>query len=199
MNGIYTISGVLMKTKKSLTCIKGISEAKVDKILGACNSLTDGIFITGSAVMDRRKTVIKITTGSKTFDNILKGGIESMSITEAFGEFRTGKTQISHTLCVTAQLPHDLGGGNGRVIYIDTEGTFRPERVVPIAERFGLDPVAVLDNITYARAFTHEHQDNLISALSGRMVEMKYSLIVCLVKFLVLIHISRLWILSFIR
>lgn len=62
-----------------------------------------------------------------------------MSITEAFGQFRTGKTQLAHTLCVTTQLPKSKGGGNGKVIYIDTEGTFRPERVVKIAERFGLD------------------------------------------------------------
>ena len=62
-----------------------------------------------------------------------------MSITEAFGEFRTGKTQLAHTLCVTTQLPKEKGGGNGQVIYIDTEGTFRPERIEQIAERFGLD------------------------------------------------------------
>jgi RecA/RadA recombinase len=49
-----------------------------------------------------------------------------------FGEFRTGKTQLCHTLCVTSQLPTSMGGGNGKAAYIDTEGTFRPERVVPI-------------------------------------------------------------------
>ena len=45
--------------------------------------------------------------------------------------------RLAHTLCVTAQLPYDLGGGNGKVIYIDTEGTFRPDRITAIAERFG--------------------------------------------------------------
>jgi RecA/RadA recombinase len=84
-------------------------------------------------------------------ETVLQGGLESKAITEVFGEFRTGKTQLAHTLCVTAQLPPSMGGGNGKVIYIDTEGTFRPQRVSEIAQRFGVDPIQVLDNITYAR------------------------------------------------
>lgn len=79
-----------------------------------------------------------------------------------FGEFRTGKTQLSHTLAVTSQLPIEMGGGNGKVAFIDTEGTFRPDRIVPIAERYGLNKDEALDNIIYARAFTHEHQAQLI-------------------------------------
>jgi hypothetical protein len=67
------------------------------------------------------------------------GGIETGSLTEIFGEFRTGKTQLCHTLCVTCQLPLDQGGGEGKALYIDTEGTFRPQRLVTIAERFGLN------------------------------------------------------------
>lgn len=73
--------------------------------------------------------------GSTDLDNLLGGGIETGSITEIFGEFRTGKTQLCHTLCVTAQRPLDQGGAEGRVIYIDTEGTFRPQKLVAIAER----------------------------------------------------------------
>jgi meiotic recombination protein DMC1 len=80
-------------------------------------------FITGVEMLAKRKEVIKITTGSTALDELLGGGIETMSITEAFGEFRTGKTQLCHTLCVTAQLPRDKNGGNGKVAYIDTEGT----------------------------------------------------------------------------
>lgn len=89
---------------------------------------------------DKRKTVTKLTTGSKELDQLLGGGVETQSITEVFGEFRTGydilpptstvpyislnrKTQLCHTLAVTSQLPHTMGGGNGKVAYIDTEGT----------------------------------------------------------------------------
>lgn len=82
--------------------------------------------MTGNELAQKRKNVIKITTGSPVLDQLLGGGIETMSITEAFGQFRTGKTQLAHTLCVTTQLPKQKGGGNGKVIYIDTEGTFRP-------------------------------------------------------------------------
>lgn len=62
--------------------------------------------------------------------------------------------RLCHTLCVTAQLPQNMKGGNGKVMFIDTEGTFRPERIVDIAKRFDVDPDAVLDNIAVARAFT---------------------------------------------
>lgn len=79
-----------------------------------------------------------------------------MAITEVFGEFRTGKTQLCMTMCVTAQLPKNKGGGNGKVAYIDTESTFRPDRIKPIAERFGLDYESVLENIVVSRAYTTE-------------------------------------------
>ena len=85
-----------------------------------------------------------------------------MSITEAFGEFRTGKTQLTHTLCVTAQLPRSQGGGGGRALYVDTENTFRPERLKAIANRFDLDAEQVLSNVLVGRAFT---VDSLISLL----------------------------------
>ncbi|KAJ3252057.1 Meiotic recombination protein dmc1 [Boothiomyces macroporosus] len=102
-----------------------------------------------------------------------------MSITEAFGEFRTGKTQLAHTLCVTVQLPPEMGGGNGKAAFIDTEGTFRPERIRAIAARFGIDPDTTLDNITVARAHNSEHQLDLLNELCIRLCEDKqYRLVV---------------------
>ena len=86
--------------------------------------------------MEMSKDVISITTGSTELDKLLGGGIETGSITEIFGEFRTGKTQICHTLCVTCQKPLDAGGAEGRAIYVDTEGTFRAQKLVAIAERY---------------------------------------------------------------
>ncbi|EDK45344.1 meiotic recombination protein DMC1 [Lodderomyces elongisporus NRRL YB-4239] len=101
-----------------------------------------------------------------------------MSITEVFGEFRCGKTQLCHTLCVAAQLPKDLGGGEGRVAYIDTEGTFRPERIRAIANRFGVDPDNCLENISYARALNSEHQIELVEQLGNELAEGTYSLLI---------------------
>ena len=103
----------------------------------------------------------QIDTGSSELNALLGGGIETSCITEVFGEFRTGKSQLSHTLSVTTQLSPDQGGANGKVLVIDTEGAFRPERLVPIAERYNLDPDAVLENVTYVRAYTSEHQIEL--------------------------------------
>ncbi|GKB67023.1 meiotic recombination protein DMC1, partial [Tanacetum coccineum] len=163
--GIYTCNGLMMHTKKNLTGIKGLSEAKVDKICEAAEKLV-------------RKAIVKITTGSQAQDELLGGGIETSQITEAFGEFRSGKTQLAHTLCVSTQLPTSMKGGNGKVAYIDTEGTFRPDRIVPIAERFGMDPGAVLDNIIYARAYTYEHQYNLLLGLAAKMAEEPFRLLI---------------------
>lgn len=122
--------------------------------------------------------MIKITTGSQELDNLLGGGLESGNLTEVFGEFRTGKTQLCHTVAVTSQLPQDIGGGEGKVLYIDTEGTFRPERCVMIAERFAMDPNDVLDNISYARAYNTEHQSKLINEAQKILHESKHALII---------------------
>ncbi|CAN0108235.1 unnamed protein product, partial [Hapterophycus canaliculatus] len=100
----------------------------------------------------------QVHTGAKQLDALLGGGIETGSITEFFGEFRSGKTQLMHTLCVTSQLSRESGGAEGRVVYMDTEGNFRPERIEAIAERFGLDPAETLENIIVTRVFNHEQQ-----------------------------------------
>jgi len=135
-------------------------------------------FKTAGTYLEDRKSVIFLTSGSKELDKILGGGFEAGSITELFGEFRTGKSQLCHTLCVTCQLPTKEGGGEGRAIYIDTEGTFRPERILPIAERFGLDPQQVLDNIAFARAHNSDHQNKLLIQAAAMMAEHRYAILV---------------------
>ncbi|KAK7918682.1 hypothetical protein WMY93_009966 [Mugilogobius chulae] len=157
--GICTVKGIQMTTRKALCNIKGLSEAK-----------TVG-FQTAFEYSAKRKQVFHITTGSQEFDKLLGGGIESMAITEAFGEFRTGKTQLSHTLCVTAQLPGEDGYSGGKVIFIDTEHTFRPDRLRDIADRFNVDHDAVLDNVLYARAYTSEHQMELLDFVAAKFHE----------------------------
>ena len=92
-------------------------------------------FTSASLIAQQRAEVIQITTGCRELDTILEGGVETGSITELYGEYRCGKTQLSHTLCVTCQLPVDMGGAEGKALFIDTEGTFRPQRLAQIAER----------------------------------------------------------------
>ncbi|KAF9056596.1 Rad51-domain-containing protein [Panaeolus papilionaceus] len=151
----------------------GMSEAKVEKIKEAATKILGSSFATGVEIQDKRKRVITISTGSKAVDGILGGGLMSQSISEVYGEFRTGKTQLAHTMSVVAQLPPEYGGAAGKVAYIDTEGTFRPDRVRSIAERFGVDGNMALENILYARAFNSEHQMELINECSLRFAEDK--------------------------
>ncbi len=155
-----TIGSVLQCASRDLLTIKGLTEARVEKIRDAAKRLDcrGATFKTGTEVKERRKSIFHITTGSSALDKILGGGIETSSITELFGEFRTGKTQLAHTICATCQLSFDMHGGQGKAIYLDTEGNFRPERVEAIAERFGLDVEQTLDNIIICRVFSHEEQ-----------------------------------------
>lgn len=170
--GICTTRGLKMITKKKLCNIKGLSEAKVDKIKEAMMKLSSSSgFITALEASIQRRAVFRLSTGSQEFDKLLGGGVESMSITECFGEFRTGKTQISHTLCVTAQMPGANGYSGGKVVYLDTENTFRPDRLRPIADRFNLDQEAVLDNVIYARAYTSEQQMEYLDMIAAKFNE----------------------------
>jgi meiotic recombination protein DMC1 len=156
--GLTTVGSVLQTCSRDLNAIKGLSDAKIEKIKEAAKKLDcrGSAFKTGLEMKDKRKQVIHVTTGSTALDAILGGGVETSSITELFGEFRTGKTQLAHTLCVTryafkylsircrlcsilsSQLAFNAKGGQGKVIYLDTEGNFRPERIESIADRFGL-------------------------------------------------------------
>eukprot|EP01083_Nonionella_stella_P037203 101426_1 len=176
--GYHTVQAVAYQTRKALIAIKGISEAKAEKLIQEASKLVDMGFCTASEYHKTREDIINISTGSKALDELLDGGIETGSITELFGEFRTGKTQICHTLCVTCQLPLSQGGGEGRAIYVDTEGTFRPKRLVPIAERFGLNPSDVLDNVCYARAYNSEHQTKLLADVAAMMTQDRYALMI---------------------
>ncbi|KAF7722115.1 Meiotic recombination protein dmc1 [Apophysomyces ossiformis] len=171
--GIWTIRGVQMTTKKNLLRIKGLSETKVDKIQDAAAKSESSGFKTATEIAKFREKVFRISTGCKHFDALLGGGIQSMSITEVFGEYRTGKTQLAHTLCVQAQLPPHSGGANGKAAYIDTEGTFRPDRIRAIADRFGVDAEAALDNIIVARAWNSDHQMELLTEIAARFAEDK--------------------------
>ncbi|ODN82877.1 DNA repair protein RAD51 [Cryptococcus amylolentus CBS 6039] len=176
--GFHTVEAVAFTPKKTLCTIKGISEQKADKILAeACKMVPMG-FTTATEIHSRRSELVHITTGSTGLDTILGGGIETGAITELYGEFRTGKSQLCHTLAVTCQLPVTMGGGEGKCLYIDTEGTFRPVRMLAVAERYGLDGEEVLDNIAYARAYNADHQLQLLVQASAMMAESRFSLLI---------------------
>ncbi|KAF1743344.1 hypothetical protein MXB_1634 [Myxobolus squamalis] len=176
--GYNTVESVAFTPKKILLNIKGISEAKADKIQAEAAKLVPMGFTTATEYHLKRSEIIQISTGSKELDKLLNSGIETGSITEIFGEFRTGKSQLCHQLCVTCQLPIDSGGAEGKALYIDTEGTFRPERLLAIAERYNLNGQQVLDNVAYARAYNSDHQSSLLLQASAMMVETRYALLI---------------------
>ena len=176
--GFFTVESLAYTPKKTLLAIKGISEAKADKILNEVIKLVPMGFTTATEFHQKRSEIIQVTTGSKELDKLLQGGIETGSITEIFGEFRTGKTQLCHQLCVTCQLPVDCGGAEGKAMYIDTEGTFRPERLLAVAERYGLNGQEVLDNVAYARGYNTDHQTQLLIHAAAMMAESRYALLI---------------------
>lgn len=196
--GFHTVESVLYTAKKHLITIKGISEAKADKIYSEASKMVHMGFQTATELHLKRSELISLTTGSRELDKLLGGGIETGSVTEVFGEFRSGKTQLCHTLAVTCQvrncctsslrsiflngktfqLPVAQSGGEGRCMYIDTEGTFRPERVLAVAERYKMNATEVLDNIAYARAYTTDHQTQLLYTAAAMMAESRYSLVI---------------------
>ncbi|TYI79714.1 hypothetical protein E1A91_D05G039900v1 [Gossypium mustelinum] len=176
--GLCTVESIAYAPRKDLLQIKGISEAKVDKIIEAASKLVPLGFTSASQLHAQRLEIIQITSGSSELDKILEGGIETGSITEIYGEFRSGKTQLCHTLCVTCQLPLDQGGGEGKAMYIDAEGTFRPQRLLQIAERFGLNGADVLENVAYARAYNTDHQSRLLLEAASMMVETRFALMI---------------------
>eukprot|EP01095_Lingulamoeba_sp_RSL-Kostka_P017816 TRINITY_DN9499_c0_g1_i1.p1 TRINITY_DN9499_c0_g1~~TRINITY_DN9499_c0_g1_i1.p1 ORF type:complete len:339 (+),score=127.71 TRINITY_DN9499_c0_g1_i1:42-1058(+) len=176
--GFHTVESVAYSTIKALVKVRGITENKAEQLLKASSELVDLGFSTASEIQQERAEIVHLSTGSTELDKLLAGGIESSSITEIFGEFRTGKTQICHQLCVTCQLPYEQGGGEGKALYIDTEGTFRPERLMSIAERYGLDGNDVLDNVSVARAYNSDHQSKLLFNACAMMTEERYALLI---------------------
>lgn len=136
----------------------GLTDTSAEKIINAAREGLKMGFETGLELMERRKILGRIQTGSKELDNLLGGGIETGSITEFYGQFGSGKSQIAFQATVNVQLPVEKGGLNGTAVFIDTEGTFRPERIIQMASAKNLDPKEVLKNIMVARAYNSDHQ-----------------------------------------
>ncbi len=136
----------------------GVGEDTANKIIASARDSLEMGFETATSVLKKRASVGKITTGSSTLDTLIGGGIETQSITEAHGAFGSGKSQIAHQLAVNVQLPKEKGGLNARAIFIDTENTFRAERIMEMAKGMGIDPKKALENILVARAYNSDHQ-----------------------------------------
>ena len=155
--GYHTVESLAMATIRELEPV-GVSEKKAAQVIQAARSSIGVSFIRADQLLKQRQSIARLTTRSKTLDGIVDGGLETQTITEFYGEYGCGKSQMCHQLCVNVQLPIEKGGLNGGALYIDTENTFRLERIVQMSKHLGLNPEEVVKNIIYAEAYTSDHQ-----------------------------------------
>lgn len=152
--GFDSLMALAVATPGELSEAAGVTEAAARKMIQSSRSEMDMGFQSGDDLLEKRKKVIKISTGSKNFDEMLGGGFETGGITECFGQYGSSKTQIAHALCVSCQVDEP----DAVAVYIDTENTFRPERIQQFASGFGVDPQQALQQVKVARAFNSDHQ-----------------------------------------
>jgi len=155
--GYHTVESLAMATARELDPV-GVSEKKAFQIIEAARSSIGISFVRADELFKMRQSVLRLSTGSKALDKLVDGGLETQTITEFYGEYGSGKSQICHQLCVNVQLPPERGGLNGAALYVDTENTFRLERIVQMSKFLGLDPEKVAKKIIYAEAYTSDHQ-----------------------------------------
>ena len=152
--GVDSLMSIAVSSPGQLVELSGVTEAVARKMINAARDALEMGFESGDDLLKKRERVQKISTGSKAFDEMMEGGFETGAITECFGEFGSGKTQLAHILAVSIQKDDP----DAVAVYIDTENTFRPERIIQLAKGANLDPDKVLKNIRVARAYNSDHQ-----------------------------------------
>jgi len=174
--GVHNVMDLIVRGPVEIASITGMEKDTAEKIVNkARQHLVDGglianHFTSATDIYKHRQSIGRITTGTNCLDTLFDGGIETQALTEVYGEFGCGKTQFAHTMSVMVQKSKEEGGLEGSVLYIDTENTFRPERIVSIAKAHDMDPEKVLDNIIVARAYNSSHQI-LILEEAGPVIE----------------------------
>ncbi|HJX23344.1 MAG TPA: DNA repair and recombination protein RadA [Candidatus Bathyarchaeia archaeon] len=176
--GYVTVESIAVAPSRELEARTGLSEDTVVKVVKAARDLCAIEFMSADQLYERKKSALRLTTGSKNLDSIIGGGVETQTILEIIGEFGSGKSQICLTLSALCQLPRDKGGIEGNVLFVDTEGTFYPQRVYQIAQANGLDPEKTLSNITYARAHNSDHQILIVEKCPKMILKNNIKLII---------------------
>jgi DNA repair protein RadA len=155
---IETISHAIVKAKQKL-----IEDGLLQKD-----------FTSAEDMLELRKRLDKITTGSESLDSFLEGGIETQALTEIAGEFGSGKSQLCYTLCATTNMSNENNG----VIFIDTENTFRAERIHQIAESRGLDAEEILKRISVCRIYFSSHLEAIVRSLAKYIEQFRARLVI---------------------
>jgi DNA repair protein RadA len=176
--GYKTIESIAAASPMELVEVAGLGELTAGKAIAAARDSLEMGFETAEKILERRKNIGKITTGSKELNNLIGGGFETQAITEIYGQFSSSKTQLCFQAAVNVQLPKEKGGLGGNVLFIDTENSFRPERVAQIAKAGGMDEEKVLKNIFIARSYNADHQVVLAEKAAEMIREKNIKLIV---------------------
>ncbi len=177
-SGYKTVESIAVAAVGELMDATGMTESSCKKLISAASDNMDMGFETAAKLMERKSTIGRISTGSEELDKLFGGGIETQSITEFYGRFGSGKSQIVFQLCANVQKPVEEGGMGGAALFIDTENTFRPTRVQQMAEHLGMDKDKMLERIFVARAFNSDHQMLLADKAADMVKENNIKLIV---------------------
>ena len=176
--GYKTLEAIAVASPLELNEAASLGDGTAEKALNAARDTLEMGFESADKLAEKRKLVGKITTGSKEVDALIGGGIETQSITEVYGKYASGKSQWCFETAVTVQLPKEKGGLAGNCLYVDSENSFRPERVIAIAKHLKLDPEKVLKNIFVARAYNSDHQMLLVDKAEDMIKEKNIKLII---------------------
>ena len=182
--GVHNIMDLIVRGPVEIAEVTGMDRETAEKIVNKARRqlIEEGIiakdFESATDIYKRRQDIGKISTGTNCLDTLFDGGIVTQALTEVYGEFGSGKTQLCHTMCVQVQKSKEEGGLDGEALYIDTEHTFRPERIVSIANANDMDPVKVLDKIIVARAYNSAHQTLILEEAGAVIKENNIKLVI---------------------
>ncbi|PSQ55753.1 DNA repair and recombination protein RadA [Halobacteriales archaeon SW_8_68_21] len=145
-NGFESYQSIAVASPGEMSNTADIGESSASDIINAAREAADvGGFETGASVLERRQEIGKLSWQIDEVDDLLGGGIETQSITEVYGEFGSGKSQVTHQTAVNVQLEPENGGLDGGCIFVDSEDTFRPERIDDMVR--GLDDEILADEM----------------------------------------------------
>ncbi|WP_049934061.1 DNA repair and recombination protein RadA, partial [Halarchaeum acidiphilum] len=182
--GYDSYQSIAVASPGELSNTGDVGESSAGDIIQSAREHADiGGFESGTAVLERREQIGKLSWNISEVDDLLGGGVETQSITEVYGEFGAGKSQVTHQLAVNVQLPEEHGGLEGSAVFIDSEDTFRPERIDDMVRGLDADVIedtmelhgieegsadseadldalleSILDKIHVAKAFNSNHQ-----------------------------------------
>lgn len=164
--GFHDVMSIAVATPSEIVEASGMALLTVKKLIAQARDSLEMGFIDGEEMQEQEKNKIRLTSGSTELDKLLGGGFESGVITELSGAWGCGKTNMCHQLAVNVQLPASKGGADGVCVYINTESSASPDRIVQMAQALGLDVKQTLKNVKFGKAFNFDHQSLMVEKIN---------------------------------